>query len=104
MNIILKLLKPIFKSELLLVYNNEAIVNEIFENFKKSFSVLNIFLKLLILLYIIFAFFFNLIFIIIFFFKLKLNFFYKVNLLLKKIPFVRNIQNFLIANLLLHTN
>ena len=104
MSIILKFLKIIFKSELNHIYSDQIQINKIFNKFNISFFAFNFFLKSLIIFYIFFAFFLNIIFILIFFFKFKLNFFYNVNIFLKKVPFLKNIQNFLIANLLLHTN
>jgi type II secretory pathway component PulF len=98
------LIKIIFKNDLLFIFNDFNQTKKTLENFNNSYLKFNFFLKFLITGYIILCFFLNIIFIIIFFYKLKINFFGKINQFLKKIPLVKNVQNFIIANLLLHTN
>ena len=98
------LIQIIFKNDLLFIFDDLNQTKKTLENFNNSYLKFNFFLKFLITSYIILCFFLNIIFIIIFFYKLRLNFFGKINEFLKKIPLVKNIQNFIIANLLLHTN
>lgn len=98
------LIKIIFKNDLLFIFDDLNQTKKTLENFNNSYLKFNFFLKFLITGYIILCFFLNIIFIIIFFYKLKINFFGKINQFLKKIPLVKNVQNFIIANLLLHTN
>jgi len=98
------LIKIIFKNDLLFIFNDLNQTKKTLENFNNSYLKFNFFLKFLISGYIILCFFLNIIFIIIFFYKLKINFFGKINQFLKTIPLVKNVQNFIIANLLLHTN
>ena len=98
------LIQIIFKNELLFIFDDLNQTKKTLENFNSSYLKFNFFLKFLITGYIILCFFLNIIFIIIFFYKLRLNFFGKINEFLKKIPLVKNVQNFIIANLLLHTN
>lgn len=94
----------IFKNELLFIFNDLIQTKKTLENFNNSYLKFNLFLKFLIIGYIILCFFLNTIFIIIFIYKLRLNYFEKINQLLKKIPLIKNVQNFIVANLLLHTN
>ena len=98
------LIQIIFKNDLLFIFDDLNQTKKTLENFNNSYLKFNFFLKFLITSYIILCFFLNIIFIIIFFYKLRLNFFGKINEFLKKIPLVKNVQNFIIANLLLHTN
>ena len=94
----------IFKNELLFIFNDLIQTKKTLENFNNSYLKFNLFLKFLIIGYIILCFFLNTIFIIIFIYKLRLNYFEKISQLLKKIPLIKNVQNFIVANLLLHTN
>ena len=94
----------IFKNELLFIFNDLIQTKKTLENLNNSYLKFNLFLKFLIIGYIILCFFLNTIFIIIFIYKLRLNYFEKINQLLKKIPLIKNVQNFIVANLLLHTN
>lgn len=103
-NIINLALKNIYRTQLNKIYSNENIYLNTINNFTKSFKKFNFFLKFLITNYVILTYFVNLFYIIIFFYKFKFNFFYEVNKILGKIVLVKNIQNFLIANLLLHTD
>lgn len=100
-----KLLQLSYEEKLFEIFNNDKlVVSSIFNNFYHSFQKFNNFLKCLIYLHIIFILFFNLIFIIIFFYKLRINHFSKVIKFLKYFPFLKNINNFIISNLLLHFN
>ena len=98
------LIQIIFKNDLLFIFDDLNQTKKTLENFNNSYLKFNFFLKFLITGYIILCFFLNIIFIIIFFYKLRLNIFGEINEFLKKIPLVKNVQNFIIANLLLHTN
>ena len=97
-------LKIIFNHELIFVFEDDDQVKKTFENFNHSYMKFNSFLKLLVVSYIIVCLFLNIILILIFFYKFRINFFEKVSSILKKIPLVKNVQNFIIANLFLHTN
>ena len=94
----------VFKDELIFIYNDLNRTKKTLENFNKSYLKFNFFLKFIISAYLTLCFFLNIIFIIIFFYKLRLNFFKKINQFLKKIPLINNVQNFIIVYLLLHTN
>jgi len=104
----MKLLKKIliysFSSELNKIYKNEQITYKTIDNFYVSFLNFTFFLKLLISVYLIMAALLNFLIVILFFFKFKLNYFENIHKILKKLPIVKNIQNFLVANLLLHTD
>ena len=97
-------LKNIYRTQLIKIYSNKDVYLNTINNFTKSFKKFNFFLNFLFINYVILAYFVNLFYIIIFFYKVKFNFFYEVNKFLGKIVLVKNIQNFLIANLLLHTD
>tara|TARA_B100000579_G_C22701654_1_gene790067 strand:- start:472 stop:813 length:342 start_codon:yes stop_codon:yes gene_type:complete len=100
---IAKIFSLSFKKQLLNIFNNDEIkVKNSIENFLHSYSKLNLFIKFIILNYLILTFITNLLFTVVFIYKLKLDYFYEVGLFLKKIPLIKNVQNFLIANLLLH--
>ena len=103
MNWIKKVLLSSFTSELNQIYSNKDIACKTINNFYISFLKFQFFLKLLICFYLITALFVNLFFIILFFFKFKINYFEIVHKIFSKLPFFKNIQNFLISNLLLHT-
>ena len=93
----------LFEKKLNLIFNNDhKIVNQAFDNFFNSLDNFNLFLKGLISIYIFVAFIINLFFILIFFFKLRLNFFPQTTLILSRMPYIKNINNFITANLLLH--
>ena len=97
-------IETIFKDELIFIFNDLNRTKKSLENFNKSYLKFNFFLKFIITVYVILCLFLNIIFIIIFFYKLRLNFFEKINQFLKKIPLIKNVQNFIIVYLLLHTN
>ena len=98
-----KIIFLLFEKKLRFIFdNNDKIVDQTFNNFFKSLNNFNLFLITLINIYTILALIINLFLIVIFFFKLKLNFFPLTVLILSKIPFIKNINNFITANLLLH--
>ncbi len=78
--------------------NTHLIIN----NYYLTFLNYNILLKCIILFFIFAAIIVNVLFIIFFFFKLKLNFFSSSTNLLSKFPYLKNINNFIKANLFLH--
>ena len=104
----MKLLKKIliysFSSELNKIYKNEQITYKTIDNFYVSFLNFTFLLKLLIGAYLIMTALLNFLIVILFFFKFKLDYFENIRKTLKKLPIVKNIQNFLVANLLLHTD
>ena len=104
----MKLLKKIliysFSSELNKIYKNEQITYKTIDNFYVSFLNFTFVLKLLIGAYLIMTALLNFLIVILFFFKFKLDYFENIHKTLKKLPIVKNIQNFLVANLLLHTD
>jgi len=103
MNLLKKILISSFSSELNKIYKNDQITNKTIDNFYISFLKFTFFFKLLIGSYLIMTTLLNLIVIILFFFRFELNYFESIRNVLKKLPLVKNVQNFLIANLLLHT-
>ena len=104
----MKLLKKIliysFSSELNKIYKNEQITYKTIDNFYVSFLNFTFLLKLLIGAYLIMTALLNFLIVILFFFKFKLDYFENIHKTLKKLPIVKNIQDFLVANLLLHTD
>jgi hypothetical protein len=104
MNLLKKILISSFSSELNKIYQNEQITNKTINNFYVSFLNFTFFLKLLIGTYLIITSILNFFIVILFFFKFRLNYFENIHKVLKKLPILKNIQNFLIANLLLHTD
>ena len=103
MNLLKKVLISSFSSELNKIYKNERITYKTIDNFYLSFLNFTFFLKLLIVTYLIMTSLLNFFIILLLFFKFKLNYFENIHKVLKKLPIVKNIQNFLLANLLLHT-
>ena len=103
MNWFKKLLLSSFTYELNQIYSNKDITYKTINNFYISFLNFKYFLKLLICFYLIVSLFVNFFFIILFFFKFKINHFGIVHKIFGKLPLFKNIQNFLISNLLLHT-
>jgi len=103
MNLLKKILISSFSSELNQIYKNEKITSKTIDNFYLSFQGFTFFLKLLIVAYLIITSLLNFFIVILFFFKFKLNYFENIHKILKKLPIIKNIQNFLFANLLLHT-
>ena len=94
-----------FKDKLSIVFNNDTgKISLIIENFNESFKKFNNFLKFLIIIFLMFVIFLNLIFILFFFFKLKMNFFSEATNFASKILYFKNINNFIYANLLLHSD
>lgn len=104
MTIIYKILRLTFEKQLSLIYSNKETTLKTIDNFIQSLKKFNFFLKFLIFNYFVLIILVNFILIILFFFKFRINYLHESNQILKKIPLLKNIQNFLIANLLLHTN
>lgn len=99
-----KILYLIYSKYLLDLYNNnKKQVITIIENFYLSLNQLNFFLKFTICLFLLSLLLMNIIFIIIYFYQIKLNHFSKVIKFVGKFPYFKNLNNFLIANLLLHS-
>ena len=103
MNLLKKILISSFSSELNKIYKKDQITYKTIDNFYMSFLNFTFFLKFLISSYLIMTTLLNLIVVILLFFRFKLNYFERIHNVLKKLPLVKNVQNFLIANLLLHT-
>ena len=104
MKLFKKILIYSFSSELNKIYKNEQITYKTIDNFYVSFLNFTFLLKLLIGAYLIMTALLNFLIVILFFFKFKLDYFENIHKTLKKLPIVKNIQNFLVANLLLHTD
>ena len=104
MKLLKKILISSFSSELNKIYKNEQITYKTIDNFYVSFLNFTFLLKLLIGAYLIMTALLNFLIVILFFFKFKLDYFENIHKTLKKLPIVKNIQNFLVANLLLHTD
>ena len=101
--IIETLLKLCFEHKLNRIFNNNRnIVLSTFENFFLSLKKFNYFLKFLILLFLVLATLINFFFIILFFFKLRINYYSESVKILSTLPYFKNINNFILANLLLH--
>lgn len=83
--------------------NNKKIISKTFENFFFSFKNFNLFLKILIHFYAFTVFFLNIFLIIFFVYKFRINYFPESFKILSKFPYLKNIHNFIIANLLLHS-
>ncbi len=102
-----------FKKVLLLVYsqyllnlydNDKKRVYSILENFYHSLIRFNISLRIMICLFLLFLLITNIFFIIIFFYQIRLNHFSKIIKLVSRIPYLKNLDNFLKANLALHSS
>ena len=98
-----KILYLIYSKYLLDLYDNKKQVITIIDNFYLSLNQFNFFLKIAICIFLICLLIMNTIFIIIFFYQVKLNHFSKVIKFVNKFPYFKNLNNFLIANLLLHS-
>lgn len=100
-----KILNLIYSKYLSDLYNNDKKkVNIILENFYLSLIKFNPFLKVAVYLFLLSLILINTIFIILYFYQIKLNHFSKVIKFVDKFPYFKNLNNFLIANLLLHSN
>ena len=100
-----KILNLIYSKYLSDLYNNDKKkVNFILENFYLSLIKFNLFLKISVYLFLLSLILINTIFIILYFYQIKLNHFSKVIKFVTKFPYFKNLNNFLIANLLLHSN
>ena len=98
-----KILYLIYSKYLLDLYDNKKQVITIIDNFYLSLNQFNFFLKIAICIFLLCLLIMNTIFIIIFFYQVKLNHFSKVIKFVNKFPYFKNLNNFLIANLLLHS-
>ncbi len=99
-----KILYLIYYKYLLDLYNNDKKqVNIILENFYHSLIKFNLFLKVAVYLFLLCLLLINIIFIFLYFYQIKLNHFSKVIKFVAKFPYFKNLNNFLIANLLLHS-
>ena len=98
-----KILFLVYSKYLFNLYENKKQVVAIINNFYLSLNQFNFFLKFAICIFLICLIIINIIFIIIFFYQMKLNHFSKVIKFISKFPYFRNLNNFLIANLLLHS-
>lgn len=99
-----KILYLIYSKYLLNLYNNDKKrVIAIIENYYLSLTQYNFFLKVAILLFLLSLLTMNIIFIIVYFYQIKLDHFLKVIKFVGKFPYFKNLNNFLIANLLLHS-
>ena len=99
-----KILYLIYLKYLLNLYNNDRKqVTTIIENFYLSLNQLNFFLKVAICLFLLSLFVINIFFIIIYFYQINFYHFSKVIKFVSKFPYFKNLNNFLIANLLLHS-
>ena len=82
--------------------NDKNNIKLIIDNYYLTFLNYNILLKFLILSFIFAIVIINIFFIILYFFKFKLNFFSNSTKFLSKFPYLKNINNFIKANLFLH--
>ena len=98
-----KILYLIYSKYLLDLYDNKKQVITIIDNFYLSLNQFNFFLKIAICIFLLCLLIMNTIFTIIFFYQVKLNHFSKVIKFVNKFPYFKNLNNFLIANLLLHS-
>ena len=100
-----KILHLVYLQYLLNLYeNNETRAKSIIENFFQSLTKFNISLRITICLFLLFLFTANIIFIIIFFYQIRLNHFSKIIKLVSILPYLKNLDNFLKANLSLHSS
>ena len=98
-----KLIKLCFNDRLKTIFNDDEVkISLLIENFFYSFIKFNFFLKFLISIFLLLTVILNFFYIIIYFFKLRLNFFPEATKFASKIPYFKNINNFILANLLLH--
>ena len=104
MSVIKNLLIFWFVEELNKVYNNRNVSINTINKFYYSLLKYNFFLKFTLISYLLLLIFTNILLSIILFFKLRYKYFGIILKFFRKIPILKNIQNFLIANLLLHTN
>lgn len=99
-----KILYLIYSRYLLNLYSNDKKrVIAIIENFYLSLIQYNFLLKVAILLFLLSLLIMNIIFTIVYFYQIKLDHFSKVIKFVGKFPYFKNLNNFLIANLLLHS-
>ena len=100
-----KIIQLVYSQYLLNLYENDKNrVNSILDNFFESLIRFNTSLKIIICLFLLFLFTVNTFFIIIFFYQIRLNHFPKIIKLASGIPYLKNLDNFLKANLSLHSS
>lgn len=100
-----KILQSVYSQYLYNLYDNDKNrVSYILENFFYSLKRFNISLKIIICLFLLFLFVVNIFLIILFFYQIRLNHFPKIIKLVNKLPYFKNLDNFLKANLSLHSN
>ena len=92
-----------FKDELNRIFEDKNISIKTINQFYLSLLKYNFFLKFAVFNYLFLLVIFNLLLSILMFFNLKYNYFNVIFKLFKKVPFLKNIQNFVISFLLLHT-
>ena len=98
-----KLIKLCFEDKLKKIFSNDEIkISLLLENFFNSFKKFNNSLKFLIFIFLFLIIILNFVFILFYFFKFKMNFFSEATNFASKIPYLKNINNFILANLLLH--
>jgi len=103
MFIIKKLIQICFGNKLKNIFHNdEEKISLIFENFSSSYKKFNFFLKLLIFTFLLLTVILNFLFVFIYFFKFKINFYSEVLKFISRVPYIKNINNFILANLFLH--
>ena len=103
MNLLKTLITLCFQQKLKKIFNNnETLVASTIESFFISFKKFNTFMKFIIINFLFLIFTLNLFFIFIYFFKFRVNFFYEVINFISRIPYLKNINNFILAHLLLH--
>ena len=96
-----KLLVSCYSGELDQICKDKLTAVKVIENFYTSYSNFNVYLKILIVFHLVLLFLLNFVIFTGLLF-LKYNNFNIVFKLVQKIPFIKNIHNFIIANLLLH--
>ena len=77
-------------------------IHSIVTNYYQTYLGYNILLKIVILIFFILVVFINIFFVIINLYKLKFNYFSKAANFISRFPFLKNINNFIKANLFLH--
>jgi len=93
-----------FADELNKIYLNKNISIKTINEFYLSLLKYNFFLKFAVINYLFLLTFTNLILTVLLFFRLKYKYFNIILKFFKKIPLLKNVQNFIISFLLLHTS
>lgn len=99
---LINLMKICYNDKLNNIFNNQNILAKIFDNTNNSLSSYNPIVKFLIIIFLLLVIFINLFYIILFFYKFQLNHFSISRDTLCKIPYCKKINDFILANLLLH--